>query len=692
MSNNFNNQPTAARKPLATLGNGSPTTPVLHRAPTIPEIPTPLFLETVKPLDKGADVSQYTAVGWTQEDQDQTDAETRKKVMKELVQSWMDRLQLISVITTFFAATEAQLLGITTPGPDDPSESRIEQAANAVLAGSLVTHVFAAILSFFAAFFLVRYRLNEATRAERKVEEGLKPGEVLTSEYHTVFSSNPHLLENCHTLCAPSAPFDSAVCRRRTLAPLAPLLLVHVVCSPFRGKLIPYTVRPSFHVERYRNPALVGSVVPDRHRLGRFDTSEHTQQYVAECNPHFFFSTLLFKWDTHVEYGLFLFCILLFSRVPGDIPLVFTAHVFSHYCSFFSTVNSSTKFVTTEFYAVFHAVEYSIIYTSAVFGFSQLHTRCLIYVGQQRICILRFSHIHTICIGYHHPFNVHWHVPLCVAFTSTVVVTAVVTPTVNPSTSEHTRTSSSNAGAIAGGVIGGVVGLAALILLFCKRRAPGTDGFDLAGDIAPYDYTPGAGAPAGTGGGYGQEMAQHGDSAPSFLGGGAGAAGVGAGAGLAAGAAATHRTAPSSAPSAYSQSDPAQSQYADYAAYAGYAASSQGHDSVTSPTSAGRSLFSGPPVNDHRHPSPGPSLAMTNNTNDNSTSSSSGAGAAGGPSGGLLAIPSNKEREARGPGFHVVNDVVQHQDGGRLDATPEDDEPQHTEIPPSYDSIPRERR
>lgn len=34
----------------------------------------------------------------TQEDQDETDAEARKKAMKELVQSWMDRLQLISVI------------------------------------------------------------------------------------------------------------------------------------------------------------------------------------------------------------------------------------------------------------------------------------------------------------------------------------------------------------------------------------------------------------------------------------------------------------------------------------------------------------------------------------------------------------------------------------------------------------------
>ena len=34
----------------------------------------------------------------TQEDQDETDEKARKKAMNELVASWMDRLQLISVI------------------------------------------------------------------------------------------------------------------------------------------------------------------------------------------------------------------------------------------------------------------------------------------------------------------------------------------------------------------------------------------------------------------------------------------------------------------------------------------------------------------------------------------------------------------------------------------------------------------
>ncbi|KAJ2955172.1 hypothetical protein NUW54_g14760 [Trametes sanguinea] len=91
----------------------------------------------------------------TQEDQDETDEKARRKAMSELVQSWMDRLQLISVITTFFAAMEAQLLGSTMP--DDPTKDPpADQVANAALTGALVVHVFAAIISFLAAFFLIR--------------------------------------------------------------------------------------------------------------------------------------------------------------------------------------------------------------------------------------------------------------------------------------------------------------------------------------------------------------------------------------------------------------------------------------------------------------------------------------------------------------------------------------------------------
>lgn len=67
---------------------------------------------------------------------------------------------------------EAQLLGTTAPdiGSQDPP---VDQIANAALCGALMVHAFAAILSFIAAFFLIRYKLAVATREERKVESGL---------------------------------------------------------------------------------------------------------------------------------------------------------------------------------------------------------------------------------------------------------------------------------------------------------------------------------------------------------------------------------------------------------------------------------------------------------------------------------------------------------------------------------------
>ncbi|KAI0356196.1 hypothetical protein OH77DRAFT_1423793 [Trametes cingulata] len=196
--------------------------------------------------------AKYRRSAGTQEDQDETDEKARKKAMNELVQSWMDRLQLISVIvrpshsrparilrltslqTTFFAAMEAQLLGSTMPDNPD-KDPAIDQLANATLTGALVVHVFAAIMSFLAAFFLIRYKLTAAKREERKVESGLAdPGTpapapsrapttspTTTSPEHAaalppIFSSDPHLeqvgpfrrgqppthlLDHCHSLC-----------------------------------------------------------------------------------------------------------------------------------------------------------------------------------------------------------------------------------------------------------------------------------------------------------------------------------------------------------------------------------------------------------------------------------------------------------------------------------------------------------
>ncbi|KZT21043.1 hypothetical protein NEOLEDRAFT_1099703 [Neolentinus lepideus HHB14362 ss-1] len=174
----------------------------------------------------------------TQEDQDKADEAARKEAMKDLVQSWMDRLQLISLITTFFASVESQLVGNTVPssGPWSPTL----QAANSGLMGALVMHSFAAILSFFGAFILVRYKVKEANKEEIKAEGGQPTTTTTTTspvdvektaqsqsqsqtprphaspaDIPTIFSSDPRLvqvgpfsrqppimlLQRVHTLC-----------------------------------------------------------------------------------------------------------------------------------------------------------------------------------------------------------------------------------------------------------------------------------------------------------------------------------------------------------------------------------------------------------------------------------------------------------------------------------------------------------
>ncbi|KAK1230557.1 hypothetical protein PQX77_006357 [Marasmius sp. AFHP31] len=103
----------------------------------------------------------------TQEEQDEADETARRKAMKELVSSWNDRLQLISLITTFMASVEAGLLQVTAPDANEPSS--VLDASNACLFSALILHLHASFISFVAAFFLVRYKVKEAKRAEDKI-------------------------------------------------------------------------------------------------------------------------------------------------------------------------------------------------------------------------------------------------------------------------------------------------------------------------------------------------------------------------------------------------------------------------------------------------------------------------------------------------------------------------------------------
>ena len=95
-----------------------------------------------------------------QEDQNLLDDEARKKAMRNLVNSWQERLQLISVIvsnhtsissaltplqTTFFASIEAGILVNMKPLTSEDQGNNTLKALNASLLGALVMHVYASM-------------------------------------------------------------------------------------------------------------------------------------------------------------------------------------------------------------------------------------------------------------------------------------------------------------------------------------------------------------------------------------------------------------------------------------------------------------------------------------------------------------------------------------------------------------------
>ena len=135
-------------------------------------------------------------------------------------------------------------------------------------------------------------------------------------------------------------------------------------------------------------------------------------------------------------------------------------------------------------------------------------------------------------------------------------------------------------------------------------------------------------------------------------------------------------------------------EYAAYAAYAGqYPRTSSSPTNASFPPQQQQALGMGVPGRDFRHPSPGPSLGQSQNSfNGHTPTDPSVSGSSSNNAGGV--IPSSKEREAMAA-RRVANPdgssgaVMQHMDGGRLDATPEDEEP--SEVPPRYDTIPHDR-
>ena len=112
---------------------------------------------------RGYDGHFFLVRAVTQEDQDKVDEEDKQKAMQNLVQTWQERLQLITVIvstamfyqappkkisnyfilqTTFFASTESGMLGKSLPTTGQ-FLSTAGQVANICLMCALLVHVHA---------------------------------------------------------------------------------------------------------------------------------------------------------------------------------------------------------------------------------------------------------------------------------------------------------------------------------------------------------------------------------------------------------------------------------------------------------------------------------------------------------------------------------------------------------------------
>ncbi|KAH7905329.1 hypothetical protein BJ138DRAFT_1118568 [Hygrophoropsis aurantiaca] len=103
-----------------------------------------------------------------------------------LVSAWQDRLQVLTVVTTFLASMDGQLFSLTTLPSNishDPPTA-CQELVYASLSGALIFHICASILGYLASFALIKYTIIEASAPD----EDDKLGGILSSP-----SSNPHI-------------------------------------------------------------------------------------------------------------------------------------------------------------------------------------------------------------------------------------------------------------------------------------------------------------------------------------------------------------------------------------------------------------------------------------------------------------------------------------------------------------------
>ncbi|KAI0919055.1 hypothetical protein AcV5_002069 [Taiwanofungus camphoratus] len=110
--------------------------------------------------------SRSKGLSYHESGRDTNDDAVRQAILA-VVQVWLNRLHLISTITTFFASIDALLFSLASAATHVGERtytgwSPIDQLTSASLAGALIFHVCSAIVAFVGSFVLIRLQLIDA--------------------------------------------------------------------------------------------------------------------------------------------------------------------------------------------------------------------------------------------------------------------------------------------------------------------------------------------------------------------------------------------------------------------------------------------------------------------------------------------------------------------------------------------------
>jgi len=229
-----------------------------------------------------------------------------RKAIMNIVQLWLDRLQLISLITTFFASVDGTLLSFTISltritSNDTKDWSNTVQLMNASLAGALIFHVCAAITSFIGSFVLIRFKLLGARDQMPSPVPPLPSTPVTIAEKPTAsrLESAPPTLLHTHSGVSEQhrAEFSSPFLQASEMAQTEFLQVFRSlsdVCAQFEGRVFIHQVRP-FFCFRTRGAA-DGTVEPPIRLLSRCHTLAVTMSVVGFVLA--LLGILTFAWTT----------------------------------------------------------------------------------------------------------------------------------------------------------------------------------------------------------------------------------------------------------------------------------------------------------------------------------------------------------------------------------------------------------